>query len=317
VVPVLYINLDHDSERRAHIERALAQDKLELIRIRALEPPFALPDALFSKALSVGEIGCYASHMKAWDMLLVSGRPHALVLEDDARVPPNLAELVDTTIAVLPENWDLVHLYDNDCHPSRPLHAIGADYELVRYSRVPGGCVGYLISRSGAKRLRRQELRCWPLDTDLGRPWHFLLSYGIRPPLVEHDSRRRYSREVRDPASVAASRSQVRCTHSVGQHGTFKSWDFDGGCIVSRSIAGVVPGRRSANSRFGADLNPSPRPCRAPQLGPRYRRVPNQSKTEQRLSVLSSFSSRDADRRHLFCCPMRAAWTPELQLGRV
>jgi glycosyl transferase family 25 len=189
VLPVLYINLAGDKERRAHIEGALAQDNLEPIHIRALEPPFALTDALFSNALSVGEIGCYASHMKAWDMLLVSGRPHALVLEDDARVPPNLAELVDKMMGVLPERWDLVHLYDHDCHPSRPLRAVGNEHELVRYSRVPGGCVGYLLSRSGAQKLLRQELRCWPLDTDFRRPWHFLLdSYGIRPPLVDHDS---------------------------------------------------------------------------------------------------------------------------------
>jgi hypothetical protein len=119
--------------------------------------------------------------MKAWDMLLVSGRPHALVLEDDARVPPNLAELVDKMMGVLPERWDLVHLYDHDCHPSRPLRAVGNEHELVRYSRVPGGCVGYLLSRSGAQKLLRQELRCWPLDTDFRRPWHFLLDSDQAP----------------------------------------------------------------------------------------------------------------------------------------
>jgi glycosyl transferase family 25 len=146
-------------------------------------------DGLFSDGLSLGEIGCYASDIKAWNAILVSGNPYALVLEDDARVPPNLAEIVETIIVALPKNWDLVHLYDCEHHPARPLRAIGAGHKVVRYSRVPGGCVGYLISRSGARKLRRPEMRCWPLDTDFRRPWHFRFdTYGIRPPLIDHNS---------------------------------------------------------------------------------------------------------------------------------
>jgi len=191
LLPVLYINLDQDKDRRAHILETLAQDEdnLRLMRVAALEPPIALPGAAFADTLSVGEIGCYASHMKAWDALLASRSQFAVVLEDDARVPPNLADLVPDMIAVLPEHWDLVHLYDRDGYPARPLGAVGTEHELVRYSRVPGGCVAYLISRSGARKLRRRELRSWPLDTDFRRPWHFDLdSYGIRPALIDHDN---------------------------------------------------------------------------------------------------------------------------------
>jgi len=68
LLPVLYINLDQDKDRRAHILETLAQDEdnLRLMRVAALEPPIALPGAAFADTLSVGEIGCYASHMKAW-----------------------------------------------------------------------------------------------------------------------------------------------------------------------------------------------------------------------------------------------------------
>jgi GR25 family glycosyltransferase involved in LPS biosynthesis len=59
------------------------------MRVVALEPPIALPGAAFADTLSVGEIGCYASHMKAWDALLASRSLFALVLEDDARVSQN------------------------------------------------------------------------------------------------------------------------------------------------------------------------------------------------------------------------------------
>jgi glycosyl transferase, family 25 len=187
VLPVFYINLERDKERRSQIECELKQVNLGAIRIRAVGP--LLPHGIFAETLSAGEIGAYASHMKAWRTLLVSSHPHALVLEDDARVPGNLAELVDLTIDALPKDWDLVHLYDDEGRPARPLCPVGDDHKLVRHARVPRGCVGYLISRSGAQKLSRQELRCWPVDTDFRRPWHFQLnSYGVRPPLVKHDS---------------------------------------------------------------------------------------------------------------------------------
>jgi GR25 family glycosyltransferase involved in LPS biosynthesis len=185
VLTVLYINLDRDRGRRAHIERELGQDDLRPLRIHAVGP--LLPHGMFTELLSAGEIGVYASHMKAWRTLLGSNDSFALVLEDDARLPPNLAELIAATVATLPQDWDLVHLYEDDPRPARPLRTITGPYSLVRYSRVPRGSVGYLISRSGAHKLSRPEPRRWPLDTDFRRPWHFRLeSYGVRPPLVTH-----------------------------------------------------------------------------------------------------------------------------------
>jgi GR25 family glycosyltransferase involved in LPS biosynthesis len=205
---------DQDKERRAHIQETLAQneDNLRLIRVAALEPPIALPGAAFGATLSVGEIGCYASHMKAWDALLASRSPLALVLEDDARIPSNLADLVREMIAVLPMQWDLVHLYDRDEYLARPLGAVGTEHELVRYSRVPGGCVAYLISRSGARKLRRRELRLWPLDTDFRRPWHSIS-------IARHSARADRSRQRLDLGN-----SQERTTISqTSRHRVLKS----------------------------------------------------------------------------------------------
>ena len=118
LLPVLYINLDQDKDRRAHILETLAQDEdnLRLMRVAALEPPIALPGAAFADTLAVGEIGCYASHMKAWDALLASRSQFAVVLEDDARVPPNLADLVQEMIAVLPKHWSTFTIARNILH---------------------------------------------------------------------------------------------------------------------------------------------------------------------------------------------------------
>jgi glycosyl transferase family 25 len=187
MLPVLYINLDRDLERRAHIERLLTQDDVGSLRIRALEVPFVLRGTVFDGSSSAAETACYASHIKAWDTLLASRNPYAMVIEDDAVLPPRLARLIKCIVAALPEHWDLVHLYGDEGRATRPLRAIDAERELVRYSRAPAGAVGYLISRSGAAKLRQREVRSWPIDTDLRRPWHFGLdSYGVSPPVVGH-----------------------------------------------------------------------------------------------------------------------------------
>jgi GR25 family glycosyltransferase involved in LPS biosynthesis len=54
--------------------------------------------------------------MKAWDALLASRSQFAVVLEDDARVPPNLADLVQEMIAVLPKHWSTFTIARNILH---------------------------------------------------------------------------------------------------------------------------------------------------------------------------------------------------------
>ena len=185
MVPAFYINLDRDVDRRLHIEQELAQPNLWPIRVRALGP--LSPHGIFEQSISAGEIGAYASHMKAWSTLLASDHPYALIVEDDACVPTNLGMLAQSIIRALPNDWDLVHLYDDENRPARAICPIDARHELVRYSRAPRGCVGYLVSRSGAQKLSRHEMRCWPVDTDFRRPWHFgLESYGVRPAPIGH-----------------------------------------------------------------------------------------------------------------------------------
>jgi glycosyl transferase, family 25 len=253
LLPVLYINLEDDAERRAHIERELAQRELKPIRVRAFEPHFAPCGGAFADTLSPGEIACYASHMKAWNTLLVSRYPYALVLEDDARVPPNLADLVEAIVEALPQRWDLVHFYDNEGRPARPLTPLGNGRKLVRYSRAPAGCVAYLISRSGAQKLSRQELRSWPLDTDFRRPWHFGVdTYGIRPMLIDHESE--FSSAILRSGPRSRRRRGIRLSsplHSLqGAMWNMRMLGLGGGFSVSQSIADDVASGLSANCLF-------------------------------------------------------------------
>lgn len=63
----------------------------------------------YHKPLEHGEIGCYASHMQAWQQLLASGAAAMAIFEDDVEIDADLA-LVLEALAQMPVAYDLVKL---------------------------------------------------------------------------------------------------------------------------------------------------------------------------------------------------------------
>ena len=86
--------------------------------------------------MDAGALGCYASHIKAWRQITLKALPHALVLEDDAILPPGLSGLLADIIATLPKGWDMVHL---GTEPDRAICEIAkvGHRKIVQFSRVP------------------------------------------------------------------------------------------------------------------------------------------------------------------------------------
>jgi len=60
--------------------------------------------------LTKGAIGCYLSHVKIWQHVLLNGHQVALVFEDDAHIPPNFAYFLNKAIVQVPLDWDIVLL---------------------------------------------------------------------------------------------------------------------------------------------------------------------------------------------------------------
>lgn len=91
---------------------------------------------------SRGAIGASLSHLKVWQTFLKSKAKYALVLEDDAKLPPTFSMMVRDCAKDLPSNWDVWILGWNhtpvdagkDKSPfKRILHFIGAHcYILTR-----------------------------------------------------------------------------------------------------------------------------------------------------------------------------------------
>lgn len=187
MLPIVFINLDSDTDRRARMEAeckrlSLAAERFDATRWTALTEAEqaqlyspALNAAQFHKSLVNGEKGCYASHLRCWQWLLDSPHPALVVLEDDVALKPEFAAVIDA-IAALPAGWDMIKLIGRlNERKGEKLTAqqdLIANFKLVEYARVPSLTAAYVVSRSGARKLldsRRPFGR--PIDVDLRHWW--------------------------------------------------------------------------------------------------------------------------------------------------
>jgi glycosyl transferase, family 25 len=187
-----YLNLDQEVARRHSIEGQLAAAGMHAERIHAVDGSKPLPAELSAyfdteHLMDAGALGCYASHIKAWQKILRKNLPYALVLEDDAILAPRLPQLLSDVLTALPSGWDMVHLGTEPDRAVCEVARVGCR-RIVQFSRVPPGAVGYLLSRGGARKLLKAEPRRWPIDTDTRRPWLFGLAvYGVVAPPIKHN----------------------------------------------------------------------------------------------------------------------------------
>jgi GR25 family glycosyltransferase involved in LPS biosynthesis len=150
-IRAFYLNLDQEMARRHSIEDQLACVGIPAERIDAVDGSKPLPPELCNyfdakHVMDVGALGCYASHIKAWRQITLKALPHALVLEDDAILPPGLSGLLSDIIAALPRGWDMVHL---GTEPDRAVCEIAkvGHRKIVQFSRATWRC--RLFSFSG------------------------------------------------------------------------------------------------------------------------------------------------------------------------
>ena len=118
---------------------------------------------------SAGGVGCYLSHTAVWRAFLKRSEPYMIVLEDDAIIPPDFLERLDSAMAeatLLPQHPDVWFFskpcgwyYDYKGRP-RPQNVKGQ----VLGPWIMNTCAsftGYMISRTGAERLLETA---FPLD---------------------------------------------------------------------------------------------------------------------------------------------------------
>ena len=201
MLPIVFINLDKDIERRERLEAEFIRLGLPGKRFPAVwwkELPQHEQDVLYSAALNQhqyykplvnGEKGCYASHLEAWRQLLASEASALVVLEDDVVLDDSF-EAVIQAIAESDEDWDMIKLMGRfGAEKIRSKKPLTPTHDLISYQRVPSMTAGYVVSRSGARKLLESRVPFGrPIDVDLRFWWeNDLTILGVQPPVIRLD----------------------------------------------------------------------------------------------------------------------------------
>lgn len=186
-VHTFFINLDHDTARRDALERQL--DALGLPHSRfpgvygkALAAAELSRDYDHARAidrsreLTVGEVGCALSHLGVYRAMLEQNLPYALILEDDAKLGPDVPAVLNAlSRQVSPDEPVVTLLTHIDRYYKRSAKPLTADHSTVKLANYQWLAHGYFVTRAAAKRMVEQLYPVW-LAADY---WHKFEREGI------------------------------------------------------------------------------------------------------------------------------------------
>ena len=193
---ILVVSLESAEARRAAFAARAAETSLAwrfFDACTAPAPGMTIDEAAIrrnkGRAMSKGEIGCYASHFSIWRDMIERGVRQAIVLEDDTVVDwAYLEPLARTDLHA--EGIDYLRLY-----AKRPTWQRVVRRDFLQHSRaivelvgLAYGTQGYAITLEGARRLAEhcRTVRR-PIDDEMDRSWaHGLPNLALYPaPILE------------------------------------------------------------------------------------------------------------------------------------
>lgn len=194
------INLDRATDRLARIGPTLNALGLPWTRFPAVEGRLLDPseqalcldrggfERLHGMVPTLGELGCYLSHVRLMQAFLATPHEHALILEDDVCPAPALPEIMGQLVQAA-DRWDMVKLSAIHSGTPQPVMELGQGYRLaVMLSRCTGSSA-YAINRKAAQRYVEQLLPMQlPYDHAYDRGWRYGLKVRrVFPEVCIHD----------------------------------------------------------------------------------------------------------------------------------
>ncbi|MBK9136563.1 MAG: glycosyltransferase family 25 protein [Betaproteobacteria bacterium] len=187
------INLDRATDRLARIRAqldalALPWTRLAAVDARALTAAQAasLDEAAYRRkhgmTPSLGELGCYLSHIEVMRALLAGPHEFALVLEDDVLLHAGLPTVLAGLVAHA-DRWDVVKLSAVHSGTPVPYLDVAPGHRLaVMMSRCTGSSA-YLMNRRAAEAYVRGLLpMSLPYDHVFDQGWRFGLKVRLVTP---------------------------------------------------------------------------------------------------------------------------------------
>lgn len=196
---VVCVNLQRSPERWAYMTKQATALGIPIQRLDAVDGVGQLPrhfhfdfldkSGRIASQLTSGEVGCYASHLLAYEQFLLTKNPCVVVLEDDAELSDDFVRCVDEAIKAAPNGWDIIHLSTKTKRLPYPIIQLPVGRSLVRYWRYPVNTAAYVISRPGAIKLLHPRRRTRPIDQETRHFWIMgLRVLGIYPaPVAQNE----------------------------------------------------------------------------------------------------------------------------------
>jgi glycosyl transferase family 25 len=197
---ICLINLARSTDRLAACAKQLEAYSLHFDRIEAVNGDsldsniisdlYNFSDSSYHKHMTNGELGCYLSHLRAWQKIVDEQLDYAVILEDDILLQENIQHGLEA-IKYIQQPWDVIKLAEVSAK-RKAVHQIPAgDFSLVTYNKVPSRTCAQVVSLSGAKKLLAASSSInRPIDIELQYWWECELSvFGLKPYLVKanHD----------------------------------------------------------------------------------------------------------------------------------
>lgn len=192
--PAYVINLADNTARLASVSRVLGAQGVAFERIEAVNG-WKLSEAEMGAAydasrnategrqpLVPAEIGCYLSHIAAWERIAAGEAAGGFIFEDDF----DATEALSRVLAALSDDggteWDMVKLFTLD--PAAPLgmvRELAPGVEIGIPYRVPTCLIGYGLTKAAAAHL---AARARPFFRPVDEDQKFLWETGLRVALV-------------------------------------------------------------------------------------------------------------------------------------
>ena len=182
--PVFVINLDKSTDRMVKISKRLSELGIAFERISAVYGADLSQEEIdkyycpelnkknYRRPLGLGEIGCYLSHIKVWEIIVERKIPCALILEDDIQFDNDFKPVVHH-LSRYSKGFDVVKLYVKKLKPkiiaSTP---ITEKQHLCALKKIPISTRAQLVSLCGSKKLIKNFSKFGrPIDVDMQYWW--------------------------------------------------------------------------------------------------------------------------------------------------
>jgi glycosyl transferase, family 25 len=191
-VKIFVISLPDAVERRERVARQLGELGLAFEFFDAMRGEQVMAERYFERCdeaewllntghpMSLGEVGCFASHRSMWQKCIELDEP-LMIMEDDFQLLPGFAGAVEKVAENISDRGFIRLQTETRARKQRV--AVLGDYTLWRYTKVPHSCMCNSMTPAVARNLVEQTRAIYePVDVFIKKFWvHGQPIYGLTP----------------------------------------------------------------------------------------------------------------------------------------